>query len=112
MKVTQSSSVYRICLRMRAGIDGAADKPQFMSRGRDRATLPNACFPTPVHYAPIMLVASTRSWPFLIIPGIRPRGVVAMDGGDHGDSHTQEGSDLSRRADAAYRLGSRNRRLA
>src|SRR5258708_22672183 len=48
------------------------------------ATSPNACFSTPAYYDPNILVALTRSWPFVIIPVIRPRDVVANDGGHRG----------------------------
>jgi type IV secretion system protein TrbB len=37
-----------------------------------------ACFSTPAPYDPNMLVAPIRFRPFLIIPGMRPRGVVGV----------------------------------
>src|SRR5260370_25034734 len=65
------------------------------------ATSPNACFSTPAYYDPNILVALTRSWPFVIIPVIRPRDVVAKDGGDRGGTLTADRSDLPRRPHAA-----------
>src|SRR5216683_2939266 len=78
--------------------------------GEDGATSPIACFSTLRHYNSNMLVALTRSPPFLIIPVIRPRDLVAMDGGNRGDTLTADGSDLSWCPYAAHRIGACDRR--
>src|SRR5258708_40350097 len=76
------------------------------------APSPNACFSTPAYYDPNILVALTRSWPFVIIPVIRPRDVVAKDGGDRGSTLTADRSDLARRPHAAHRTRASDCQLA
>src|SRR5258708_27193622 len=87
-------------------------EPRDLTCREEGATSPNACFSTPAYYDPNILVALTRSWPFVIIPVIRPRELVAMNGGDRGGTLTADRSDLPQLPPAAHRTGASDCQLA